>query len=94
MTKSDGDRSHSGNRQVIELLNRLGDRLIRNEKERLELKSTIKSLQYQMDTIEDTREIGETSFIKLQEQVNRALQSEETLAQRQDALEQKYESAI
>lgn len=94
MTRESVKRSGNGNREVIELLNKLGDRLIQNERERESIKSTITSLSFQMDGFEDRNEAYDANAIKLQSQVQAALANESRLTARQDELEAKLEENL
>lgn len=90
LSKESDNRSGAGNREVIALLNQIGERLIRNEHERESIQNDIQTLTSKLEGVEISSSTFEAGRLKMQDQIKRALNNEIKLSRRQDDLEAQY----
>lgn len=87
MTGAPRRAGDSRNSQVIHLLNELGDRLVRSEKERFTVRAELASTRETLARLENRAEKTERVFLTIQDRINKQEGIESRLLKRQEELE-------
>lgn len=79
---------HGGGDRVVALLNQLGDRLIRGERERVSVRSALDRFEKIFSELEDKAANGERAFLTLQDKISKNETVDREIREQQDRIEQ------